>query len=66
MENNDNMAQQTIQKEFTPLVSPNEKKFIKLSETVKEKLKNSLFNNTKTWPVYTHYLPKNDPRYTGL
>lgn len=66
MENNDNMAQPSNLQEFKPIIPKREQEYIKMTNNIKEKLKKSLFNNTKNWPVYTDYLPKSDPRYTGL
>jgi len=80
MENTENMAQQSISEEKPKFIPAQNKREIKskkeheiedieiqkISTEIKEKLKNSKFNNPHNWPVYTKYLPKDDPRYTGL
>jgi len=80
MENIENMAQQSISSEnskFIPAQNNREKKskkdeeianleFQEMSKKLKEKLKNSIFNNPDKWPIYTKYLTKEDKRYTGL
>lgn len=65
-ENHENMAQQPNPIAFTPIVPIKQQNFTNIKDLVKEKLKNSKFNNPKNWPVYTKYLPKDDPRYTRL
>jgi hypothetical protein len=62
MQKDENMAQRPNAKPITPKRETTRKKHI---ETIKEKLKTSKFNNPHNWPVYTKYLPKNNPRYTG-
>ena len=63
MENDSNVAQPS---HFKPIINSREKAFLEMSQKIKDLKGKGLFNNPKNWPVYTKYLPSDDPKYTGL